>query len=91
VACWVGAQSQVNLARTSRKHAPIMMLPTENIKPKTKLFFSISSRRFAESVDGLNSSLAQSAGELWRCKAWTKKWPAQDIEGNSCYQIGAWF
>jgi len=35
--------------------------------PKRKTFFSISTRRLAESVDGLDSSLAQSAGELWSC------------------------
>jgi len=29
------------------------------------MFFSISSRRLAETVVRLNSSLAQSAGELW--------------------------
>jgi len=40
--------------------------PTEN----EKSFLSISSRRLVESVDGLHSSLAQSAGELWSCKDW---------------------
>jgi len=42
-----------------------MSLPPENAKSKTKKIFSISSRRRAESVDRFNSSLAQSAGELW--------------------------
>jgi len=32
--------------------------------PKTKIVFSISTTRLAESVKGLNSSLAQSPGEL---------------------------
>jgi len=32
---------------------------------KWKTFFSISTRRLAESVEGLNSSLALAAGELW--------------------------
>ena len=32
----------------------------------------IWTRRLAESVDGLNSSLDQSAGELWSCKALQK-------------------
>jgi len=37
-----------------------------------KNFFSISTSRLAESVDGLNSVLAQSAGELQRCKPCAK-------------------
>jgi len=36
----------------------------ENLKPKTKIFFSILTTRLAKSVEGLNSSLAQSPGEL---------------------------
>jgi len=35
--------------------------PTEN----EKLFFSMSTRRLAESAKGLNSSLALAAGDLW--------------------------
>ena len=35
------------------------------IKNDRERFFSISSRRLAESVDGLDSSPAQSPGELW--------------------------
>jgi len=44
------------------KNTPTCGVPPENPKPK-KLFL-ISSRRLAESVEGLNSSLAQSPGEL---------------------------
>jgi len=36
--------------------------------PKTKNYFSLQTRRSAESFEGLNSSLAQSTGELWSCK-----------------------
>ena len=32
---------------------------------KRKTFFSISTRRLAESIEGLNSSLALVAGDLW--------------------------
>ena len=39
--------------------------PTKN----EKLFFFILTTRLAESVDGLDSSLAQSPGELYDCKA----------------------
>ena len=66
---WVGAQGKVTIAKKVRKPPPIMMSPTSNPKPKTKSFILIQTRRLAESVDGLNSSLAQSAGELWNCKA----------------------
>jgi len=47
-----------------RKHALIVTLPAENPKSKAKKIFSISTRRLAESVEGLNSALAQSAGSI---------------------------
>jgi len=47
------------------KHALIVTSPLEKPPPKTKSVFFISSRRRAESVDGLDSSLVQSPGELW--------------------------
>jgi len=55
-----------------RKHALIVTLPPEYFKPKTKKLFKICSRRLCESVDGVNSSLAQSASESWRCKRFQK-------------------
>jgi len=42
----------------------LVTLPPEKLKPKTKILFSILTTRLAESVEGLNSSLAQSPGEL---------------------------
>jgi len=42
----------------------LLTFPPEEIKLKTKIFFSIMTARLAESVDGLNSSLVQSPGEL---------------------------
>jgi len=36
----------------------------EKLKPKTKIFFLILATRLAESVEGLNNSLAQSPGDL---------------------------
>jgi len=38
--------------------------PPENLKHQTKKFFSILTTRLAESAESLNSSLAQSPGEL---------------------------
>jgi len=38
-----------------------------------QMFFSISTRRLAESVEGLNSSLARLSGELWDCKSLQKR------------------
>jgi len=42
----------------------LVTFPPEKFKPETKTFFSILTTRLAESVEGLNSSLAQSPGEL---------------------------
>ena len=64
MAQWVVVQGQVKVAKKS-KNTPTFSGPPANPKPKTKiLFLSISSRRLAESVDGLDSSLAQPPGEL---------------------------
>jgi len=71
VARWVGAHGLETSAKKLRKHASIMASPTENPKTKRKKF-SISTKRLAESTDGLNSSPAQSAGKIWRCKALQK-------------------
>ena len=61
---WVGAQGRPKVAKFPR-HALIVTSPPENPKTKAKKnFFSISTRRLAESEEGLNSSLAQSSGEL---------------------------
>jgi len=42
----------------------LVSFPPEKFKPKTKIFYSILTIRLAESAEGLNSSLAQSPGEL---------------------------
>jgi len=39
--------------------------PPETHHQKGKTFFSLSTRRLAESVEVLNSSLALAAGDLW--------------------------
>jgi len=64
MAQWVGVQGQVKVTK-KRKNTPTCGVPPR--EPQTeneKRFFSISTRRLAESAEGLNSSLAQSPGEL---------------------------
>jgi len=60
----VGAQGRPKRPKFP-KHAFSVTSPPEIPPPKTKnVFFSVLTARLAESVDGLNSSLAQSPGEL---------------------------
>jgi len=66
------------------KTSAITAVYPANPEPKTKIvFFSISSRRRAESEGGLDSSLAQSGGEFQRCKHAPKFWRARDLKGLS--------
>jgi len=46
------------------KHV-FMTSPAENLPPKAKIVFFILSTRLAKSVEGLNSSLALVADNLW--------------------------
>ena len=55
--------------------------PREPQTENEKRFFSISTRRLAESVDGFDSSLAQSAGELWSCRGRAKKMASAGLKG----------
>ena len=59
---WVRAQGRPNWPKFA-KHALIVTSPSENPTENEKRFFLMSTRRLAESVKGLNSSLA--AGDLW--------------------------
>jgi len=63
MARWVGAQGQVKLTKCEnipqlRRHPQKIPNPIEN-------FFLIETIRFAESVEGLNTSLGLPPGELW--------------------------
>jgi len=58
----VGTQGQEKLAKKSRKYAMIVTSPQKNPN-QNEYFFSISTIWLAESVDALNSSQDQSAGE----------------------------
>jgi len=61
----VGVQGQVKVAKNSQNTPTCSGPPSEPQTENEKRCFSISSRRLAESVDGLNSSVAQSPEELW--------------------------
>jgi len=62
MAYWVGAKGQVNSA-TKVKTCPHLDVTQRKLHAQNENFFFISTRRLAESVEGLISSLAQSAGE----------------------------
>jgi len=51
---------------------PLITSPTKNLKPKTKNYFLLQTRRLAKSFKGLNSSLAQSTSELWMLQSGAK-------------------
>jgi len=68
-------------SQKKQKHPHLQRSPQRTPNRKRKPFFSISSRKLAESEDGLDSSLAQSGGELQRCKLAPKFWRARDSKG----------
>jgi len=49
------------------------------MKPKTFKLKKIQTRRLAASFEGLNSSLARLAGELWSCLLTLEMWFAQTV------------
>ena len=62
MAQWVGVQDQPKVAKKKQKHPHLWRIPQKNpYWKRKKFFFSILTRRLAESAEGLNSSLA---GEL---------------------------
>jgi len=74
MAHWVGVQSQVKFAKKVKTFPHYDLTPRKPQTQNEKMFFSISIRRLAESVEGYNTSLAQAAGELWRWKDLQKRW-----------------
>jgi len=64
----VGAQGQVKVAK-KMQNTPTCDVPPSKRQTKNKNIFFMLTRRLAESVDGLNSSLALAAGDLWPKKA----------------------
>jgi len=63
------------------KILPLVTFPPANAKPKTKSLFPMSTRRLAESVEGLNSSLALPAGNVWPKKGEPIYWLARSLKG----------
>jgi len=67
MARWVGAQGQVNLAKKVKTCPHFDVTHPAQTRKEKKLNLKYC-RRLAKSIEGLNSSLAQSASELWCCK-----------------------
>jgi len=61
--------------------------PRRTLNPNQKMFFLIETRRLAASVEGLNSSLATAAGELWPKNCRPLQWPARTLKGVNCLKI----
>jgi len=73
MAHWIGSQGQVNLAKKAKTSPQYDATPRKPQTQNDKNLFRWT-RRLAESVECLNSSLAQSAGEVWCCKTSQKNW-----------------
>jgi len=68
---WVGAQGQPKVIKISKTCPHCDVTSSKPGTENKKLFFSISTRRLAESVEGLNSSLTLTTGDLWPKKGWS--------------------
>jgi len=53
------------MSQNDPKTTSLMMSVTKNPHPPTKRFFRVQSKRLSNPFEPLNSSLAQSAEELW--------------------------
>ena len=60
---WVGTQGGAKGDQNFQNMPSLWRHLQKTPNPKQKTFFSMSARRLAEAVEGLNSSLA--AGNLW--------------------------
>ena len=61
----VGAQGQGKVAKKCKSTPTCDVPPNKRQTKNKKHFFSMSTRRLDEFVEGLNSSLALAAGDLW--------------------------
>jgi len=64
VSLFDGRPGPGKVGHKNAKTPPLVTLPQKNPKPKTENFFKLGTTRLAESVEGLNTSLAAAAGEL---------------------------
>jgi len=55
-----------NMSQNGPKATSLMASVTKNPQPPTKIFFEYRLEELSDPFEGLNSSLAQSAEELWR-------------------------
>ena len=62
---WVSVQGLIKLAKNAKTSLHYDVTPRKPQIQNEKFVFSISTKRLAESLEGFNSPLAQSAGELW--------------------------
>jgi len=53
------------MSQNGPKTTSLVTSLTKNLQPQPKNFFLVQTRRLAKSIEGLNSSLAQSTKELW--------------------------
>jgi len=54
------------MSQNGPKTTSLKMSLTKNLQPQPKIFFWVQTRRLGDPFEPLNSSLAQSAEELWR-------------------------
>jgi len=78
---WVGAQGQAKVAKKMQKHPHLWRYPQRTPNQKRKIFFSMSTRRLAESVECLNSSLGLAAGDLCPKNCEPIYWLARSLKG----------
>ena len=64
MAHWIAPRASQNWWKI-KKHPHFVRSSQENSKSKSKKYFLIETRQLAASVEGLNTSLATAAGELW--------------------------
>jgi len=86
---WVGGQGQVKVAKKC-KNTSTCDVPPSKRQTKNKFFFSLSTRGLAESVEGLNSSVAQAAGDLWPKKCEPLYWLARSLKSSANWICQVW-
>jgi len=77
---WVEAQGQVKVAKKC-KNTPTCAVPPSKGQTKKEKKFLMSTGRLAESLEGLNNSLALAAGDLWPEKGEQIYWLTWSLKG----------